>query len=210
MSVPLTARDHALRVATLEALRNLVTAEYEQARAEAEQVFAAKYRDEGNDRQMVMLPSGEKIGQVTIKAAPPVVSMLNGGLEDWAREHIGDEAFEEFVPESVLASREVLAIIKAANPSLLGRRLRPATARKLMAEVLKSGGWLEDPGGHGGEQVAEVTPGAVTGEFSFTDQKAAARRERLVAELRGGNAGLRELAGFGPLALPAGGETDAA
>jgi hypothetical protein len=204
MSTPQTPREHALRTALLEALQAAIADEYAEARAAAEFAFAAMYRDEGNDRQMVLLPSGEKVGQVTVKAAPPVVTYLaEDGLEAWAREHLGEEAFEEFVPASVLASKEVLAIIKAARPNLLGRRLRPATAKKLLAEAEKSGGWLYDAEEGSKEQVAEISPGVVTGAFSFTDGQGANRRARLMAELLDGNAELRDLAGFGPLALPA-------
>ena len=54
----MTARQHALRIAALEALADAVATEYAKARAEAEPVFASKYADEGNDRQAVLLPSG--------------------------------------------------------------------------------------------------------------------------------------------------------
>ena len=79
----MTARDHALRIATLEALKEAVLAEYEKARQEAEPVFAAKYAEEGNDRQAVLLPDGTRVGQITIKAPPPVVDMPPDALLDW-------------------------------------------------------------------------------------------------------------------------------
>ena len=87
MSAPSTPREHALRVAALEALKEAVIAEYEAARAAAEPVFAALYAEEGNDRQAVLLPSGEKIGQLTIKAPVPDVDMPGDGLLEWCREH---------------------------------------------------------------------------------------------------------------------------
>ena len=42
--------------------------------------------------------------------------------------------------------------------------------------------------------------GEVTGAFSFTDQNSAHRRNRIMAELFAGR--LRDVVGFGPLALP--------
>ena len=92
----MNAREHALRIATLEALADAVAAEYAKARAEAEPVFAAKYADEGNDRQAVLLPSGEKVGQLTIKAPSPVVDMPEGGLLEWCHEHF-PAAVEEYI-----------------------------------------------------------------------------------------------------------------
>jgi hypothetical protein len=210
MSAPQSPREHALRVAALEALLEAVKAEYKTARDEAEAAFAVAYTQDANDRVMVMLPGGEKVGQVTIKAAPPVVSMLNGGLDGWAAGHIGEEAFEEFIPESVLGSREVLAIIKAALPEVVGRRLRPATAKKLTDQLVKSGGVLDDAATGERDRVADVSPGEVSGAFAFTDAQSALRRARIMAALLGGDPGLRELVGFGPLALPAPEASDAA
>lgn len=201
MSQPVTPREAALRVAVLEALGWAVGREYDQARAGAEAAFADRYRTEGSDRHAVLLPDGERIGQVTVRAAPQEVTWTSeDALEAWAREHLGEEAFEEFVPASVLASREVLAVIKAARPDLLGRRLRPATRKKLAAQVEKSGGFLEDKDEGTKDRVADVSPGAVTGAFAFTDQGAAHRRERIMQEWR---AGRLPLAILGQLALPA-------
>ena len=208
MSEPLSPRQAALRAAALEAVAVVFTAEYEKARGEAGPVLAAMYR-EGNDRQAVLLPDGEKIGQLTVKApAPEVTWTREDTLEDWAREHIGDGAFEDYAPETVLSSREVLAIIKAAKPELVATRMRPGTRKKLLAEVVKSGGFLEDKDEGTKDRVADVAEGEVTGAFAFTDQNSAHRRNRIMQELF--NGGLRDVIGFGLPALPAAeGETDA-
>jgi len=203
MSAPLTAREQALRVAALEAVAVVFAAEYEKAREQAGPVLAAMYR-EGNDRQAVLLPDGEKIGQITVKTPTPEVTWTGeGALEDWTREHIGEAAFEEYVPESVLGSAEVLAIIKAAKPELLGRRMRPGTRKKLTEQVVTSGGFLEDKEQGTKDRVADAAGGEVTGAFAFTDQNAGHRRNRIMQELFAGR--LRDVVGFGPLALPAGG-----
>ena len=201
MTAPLTARDHALRIATLEALKEAVNAEYETARAEAEPVFAAKYAEEGNDRQAVLLPDGEKVGQITIKAPAPVVEMPQDALLDWCRDHF-PAAVEEYIDPAHLGSSDVIAAVRDKLPDLIRQRVRPGTARALTEEIVKGKGLLADR--HSGEagKVATVTPGQPTGAFAFTDGKSGERRARIMAELLAGR--LQGVIGFGPLALPPG------
>lgn len=203
MSAPLTARDHALRVAALEAAAAAFGDEYEKARAAAEPVFAAKYTEEGNDRQFVMLPDGERVSQVTIKEPSPVVRFRDGAVEKWAREVIGGGAFEEYVMPAAIGSRQVLEAVKAAHPELVKTRLRPATEKKLMKQAADAGGWLKDDETGVKEQVADISPGTVTGAFAFSGNDREARHARLMTELLNGR--LRGVVGFGPLALPAAG-----
>ncbi len=210
MNEPLTARDHALRVAALEAAAKAFTDAYEKARAEAEPVFAAKYTEDGNDRQMVLLPSGEKISQVTIKTPAPSVRVMEDRLEAWAAGVVGDGAFEEYILPAAIGTAQVIEAVKAAHPELVRRRLRPATARKLAADAVKGGGWLLDQETGETAQVAEVSPGTVTGAFAFTGNDSAARRARLMGEILSGR--LRDIIGpvLGPLPLPAAGDEAAA
>ncbi len=58
-------REHALRVAVLEALAAEVTAACEAGRAEAEQAFAGA-RAAGTPQQEVLLPDGTRIGLISI------------------------------------------------------------------------------------------------------------------------------------------------
>jgi hypothetical protein len=200
MSAPLTARQHALRIAALEALSEAVKAEYEKARAEAEPVFAAKYAEEGNDRQAVLLPSGEKVGQFTIKAPAPVVDMPADALLDWCRDHF-PHAVEEYIDPAHLGSADVIAAVRDKLPDLIRQRVRPATAKALTEEIVKGKGLLADRHSGEAEKVATVTPGQPTGAFAFTDGKSGERRARIMAELLAGR--LQGVIGFGPLALPA-------
>lgn len=204
MSGPLTAREHALRIAALEAAAHAFTDAYEKARAEAEPVFAAKYTEDGNDRQMVLLPSGEKVSQVTIKTPAPSVRVMEDRLEAWAAGVVGDGAFEEYILPAAIGTAQVIEAVKAAHPELVRRRLRPATARKLAADAAKRDGWLVDEDTGETAQVAEVSPGTVTGAFAFTGNDSAARRARLMEEILSGR--LRDIIGpvLGPLPLPEG------
>ena len=206
MTAPMTARDHALRIAALEALSVAVAAEYEKARAEAEPVFAAKYAEEGNDRQAVLLPDGEKVGQITIKAPAPDVEMPADGLLDWCRDHF-PAAVEEYIDPAVIGSTDVIAAVRDKLPDLIRQRVRPGTAKALTEEIVKGKGLLADRHSGEAEKVATVTPGSPTGAFAFTGANSAERRARIMAELLAGR--LSGVIGFGPLALPAGGEPDA-
>jgi hypothetical protein len=206
MSEPMTARDHALKVAALEAAAHAFTDAYEKARAEAEPVFAAKYTDDGNDRQMVLLPSGEKVSQVTIKTPAPSARLLEDRLEAWAAGVIGDGAFEEYILPAAIGTAQVIDAVKAAHPELVKRRLRPGTARKLAADAVKGGGWLQDDETGEKAQVAEISTGTVTGAFAFTGNDSAPRRARLMEEILSGR--LRDVIGpvLGPLPVLAGDE----
>ena len=205
MSAPPSPREHALRVATLEALKEAVIAEYEAARAAAEPVFAALYADEGNDRQAVLLPDGEKVGQLTIKAPAAVVDMPPGALLDWCREHF-PSAVEEYIDPACIGSTDVIAAVRDKLPDLIRQRVRPGTAKALTEEIVKGKGLLADRISGEAGRVATVAPGQVTGAFAFTDGKGPERRARLLAELLAGR--LPGVIGFGPLALPpAGGES---
>ena len=197
----MNAREHALRIATLEALKEAVLAEYEKARAEAEPVFAAKYAEEGNDRQAVLLPSGEKVGQITIKAPVPMVDMDDGpdALLDWCREHF-PAAVEEYIDPDAVGSTDVIAAVRDKLPDLIRQRVRPGTAKALTEEIAKGHGLLADRHSGEAEQVATVTPGQPTGAFAFTGANSTERRQRLMAALLSGE--LRGVVGFGPLALP--------
>lgn len=206
MSAPLTAREHALRIAALEAVSEAVRAEYDKARAEAEPVFAAKYAEEGNDRQAVLLPDGEKVGQITIKAPAPDVDMPAGTLLDWCRDHF-PAALEEYIDPAAVSSTDVIAAVRDKLPDMIRTRVRPATADALVKEIVKGKGLLADRRSGEASKVATVTPGKPTGAFAFTDGKSTERRARIMAELLAGR--LQGVIGFGPLALPAGGESDA-
>ena len=206
MSAPVTARDHALRIATLEALREAVIAGYEAARTAAEPVFAALYAEAGNDRQAVLLPSGEKVGQITIKAPAPVVDLPADALLDWCREHF-PAAVEEYIDPAHAGSADVIAAVRDKLPDLIRQRVRPGTAKALTEEIVKGHGLLADRMSGEAERVATVTPGTCPGAFAFTDGKGAGRRARILAELLAGR--LPGVIGFGPVALPPGGGPDA-
>lgn len=195
----MNAREHALRIATLEAFKDAVTAEYEKARQEAEPVFAAKYADEGNDRQAVLLPSGEKVGQITIKAPAPVLDMPADALLDWCCEHF-PAAVEEYINPAFIGSADVIAAVRDKFPEAIWQRVRPATAKALTEEIVKGKGLLADRHDGEAEQIATVTPGQPTGAFTFTGANSTERRARLMAALLAGE--LRGVVGFGPLALP--------
>lgn len=191
----MTAREHALRVAVLGALLDVVKSEYGKARDAAEPEFAAM-RAEGQKQQAVMLPDGTEIGLVSIKAGTPALAVTEGGLEAWVREHLPD-GMEDYVVPAALADIEVIDMLKACFPHAVRQRIRTATRAALLAEMTESGGKLADKVSGEVEQVGEVEQHKPTGAFSYRSAKGA--RDRIVAEWRAGR--LTEIA-FGPLALP--------
>lgn len=207
MNAPMTAREHALRIATLEALKEAVCAEYETARQEAEPVFATKYAEEGNDRQAVLLPDGEKVGQITIKAPAPVVDMPADALLDWCSEHF-PAAVETYIDPVHAGSADVIEAVRDKFPEVIRYRVRPGTAKALTEEIVKGKGLLADRHSGEADRIAEVTPGTATGAFAFTGANSGERRARIMAELLAGR--LQGVIGFGPLALPPAGGDEAA
>lgn len=200
----MTPREHALRVAAQEALLDAVSAEYEEIRAEAEEAFAAMLTEDGTDRIAVMLPDGTKLDRITVKVPAASVSMDGGtasALLDWCREHF-PAAIEEYIDPAAAGSADVVAAVRDKLPDVIRQRVRPGTAKALLKEIEDSGGFLADRVTNEPEQVATVTPGTVTGAFSFTGNNAKERRARIMAELLAGR--LQGVVGFGPLALPPG------
>jgi hypothetical protein len=198
-----TPRQHALRVAAQEALLDAVSAEYEKIRAEAEAAFAAMLTEDGSDRVAVLLPDGEKLDRITVKAPPPSVEMDGGtssALLEWCQDHF-PAAIEDFIDPAATGSTDVVEAVRAKVPEVIRQRVRPGTVKVLLKEIEDSGGFLADRRTNEPEQVATVTPGTVTGAFSFTGNNAKARRARIMAELLAGR--LQGVIGFGPLALPA-------
>lgn len=197
----MTPRDHALRVAALEALTELAKKEYAKARAEAEESFKA-VRADGQSQQRVLLPDGEDIGLISIRDGAKTADVTEGALMAWCREHVPD-AIEEHIAPEAMTSADVIAVVWDKFPDLIRERVRPGTAAELLKEITESGGFLTDQASGERIEVAEVTKHDPTGAFAFAGGGAQQRRERIVAEWQAGR--LHEI-GFGPAALPAGTE----
>lgn len=196
----LTPREHALRVAVLEAIAETAKAQYAKARADAEQAFAV-VRADGGKQQSVMLPDGTEIGMVSIKAGTPSVTFDEGELLDWVREHSPDDA-EAYITAEALADAEVIDMIRACFPGAVKERVRSSARAALVAEMADSGGFVRDKKTAEIELLGTVENHKPTGAFAFSGGAAKTRRDRIVSEWQRGN--LREIA-LGPLALPEGG-----
>ncbi len=198
----MTPRQHALRVAALDALVELAKKELATARAAAQEAFRG-VRADGQSQQRVLLPSGEDIGLISIKDGTTSCDITEGKLKAWCREHL-PAAVEEFIDPSALGSADVIAAVKAKVPGVIRERVRPGTAEELLKEIVKSGGWLVDRETSEKVKVAEVTRNLPTGAFAFAGGGSDHRRQRITEEWQAGR--LAEI-GFGPAAaLPAGGE----
>lgn len=194
----LTPRDHALKVAVLEALEWVVAQQYAQARGEAEPVFAA-VRADGAAQQEVLLPDGTRIGLVSIKAGATDTVTDEEALLAWVQEHAPESA-EEYIEPWAVDSLEVIAAVKAACPGVVKTRIRASARKKYREEIIKTGGWVTDPETGEKAEVAITDRRDPTGAFTLVGAGAQERRERIMAEWRAGRLGQ---IGLGPLALPA-------
>lgn len=205
MSEPLNPRDAALLVAIYEALEWVVGKEYKQAREQAEPLFAEMRRN-GHPQQEVLLPDGTRIGLVAIKSGEPDVLTDEDALMAFTLEHSPDDV-EEYIAEWAVSSADVIAAVKAAHPDLVKTRIRASARKKYREEIIRTGGWVTDQETGEKAEVAITDRREPTGAFTLTGAGAAERRERIIAEWQAGR--LRQV-GLGPLALPAGGDQDAA
>jgi len=198
-----TPRQHALKVAVLGTLKDEVEKAYKAARADAEEVFA-DVRKDGSPQQKVMLPDGTEIGLIAIKAGVTEVTPgSDTALMDWCREH-APHAIERYVVAGASEMADVIEVIAAFFPNLVRERIRASSLAALHRQITETGGYLIDEDG-GKSKVAEAVRRDPSGAFSYRPAKGA--QDRIMHEWQQGN--LREVA-LGPLALPAGGESDAA
>jgi hypothetical protein len=194
----LTPREHALRVAVLDAIVKTAEAEATRARRDAEQAFAAVRKD-GGKQQAVMLPDGTEIGLISIKAGGSTVTPDEEGLLAWVREHSPDD-IEEYITTEAQKDAEVIDMIRACFPDAVQERVRSSARTALDAEMTESGGFVTDKETGEIELLGTVENHDPTGAFALNGAGAKARRDRIVTEWQRGN--LREIA-LGPLALPA-------
>lgn len=199
----LTPREHALRVAVLDAIVETAKSEYNHARREAEQAFAAVRKD-GTKQQAVMLPDGTEIGLVSIKAGGSTVIPDEDGLLAWAREHCPDEV-EPFITPQALADAEVIDMIRGCFPDAVRERVRQSARLAFISEMEKTEGFVTDEGTGETELLGTVERHDPTGAFALAGAGAKSRRDRIVTEWQRGT--LRAIA-LGPLALPEGGKPD--
>lgn len=205
----MTPREAVLRVAVQEAIAKAVAAEYEKVRAQAAEVLRQAGMD-GMRQVSVLLPSGTVIGRVTVKDPPVAGAVDDAALLQWARGH-NTEALEDYADPGILRDPDVLAVLKDKFPDLVQQRVRAATRTAYLKEADKAGGWLSDE--DSGEKVRIVTSETLplTGDFTFTDGKAAQRRSAIMAAILDGDRQVREIAFGGMLPLPAaegGGDSD--
>jgi hypothetical protein len=193
----MAARDHALRVAVLSALKETVDKAHKTARAEAEPAFKTA-RGDGQTQQKVLLPDGEEIGLISIRGGSPVITMPEAGFEAWVREHVPD-GIEEYIDPNAAGNAELLDVVKAVFPQFIKSRIRQPVRDELLKEITETGGYLVDKDTGDKEKVAEVSQGSPTGAFAYRAGKGTT--ERIVTEWLNGRLAGVDLGGM--LALPA-------
>ena len=103
-------------------------------------MFASKYADEGNDRQAVLLPSGEKVGQITIKAPVPSAWTCPTARSWTGAASISPPPSRSTSTRRKVGSLDVIAAVRDKLPDCIRTRVRPATAKALAEEIVTSGG----------------------------------------------------------------------
>jgi hypothetical protein len=207
MTAP-TPREHALRVALLSALLDEVKAAHTQARADAAGAFASA-RADGQTQQLVMLPTGERVGLISIKAGADSAEFDEAGLLAWVREHMPHQVQDAIEPYA-WDSADIIALVKEHFPGVVKPKVRAAYREQLIEEMLACDGKLTDPATGEVDRLGTVRRGKPTGAFSYRADKGGAGR--IADEWRAGRlAGVEigPLTQTVPAVLPAGGETDA-
>lgn len=192
--------EHSLKVATLEALVAFFTSEYKAARSEAETAF----RENRVRKATIETPSGDDLGDITVKQPKPSLVMDEEKLLAWVAEHTPAE-IEEYLDPSVLLDEEAIAWAREHRDDLIRRRVRRVWRAELEKTALGHDGHVIDEDTGDATKVAEVVKHRSTGAFALPPDRNGERGKRLMAALLAG-----ELTGVTTLqiAAPNGGETD--
>lgn len=197
----MTPREHALRVAALEALSAAVKAEYEAARTDAELAFKTA-RADGARQQEVLLPDGTAAGLIAIKEGGSDVRPDEAKLLAWVAEH-NPGGIEEFIDSSAWGRADVIEVVKAVFADAASRRVRPSVRTAYLKQAEAADGWLEDKETGEKAQVAVITKSDPTGEFAFAGGKSDQRRAAVMGALQSDRALRAQVLG-GALALTGG------
>lgn len=178
----MTARDHALRVAVLDVIGKEISSAYKNARGEAQAAFAP-LRADGQSQQKVMLPDGDEIGLISIKAGGKSVDVTEDALTAWLRDH-NPEGLEDYVDPEAVTNAELVDIVRAVLPELVRTRIRPGVRDAMLKEIEETGGYLVDKDTGDKAKVADVTDREPSGAFSYRPGKDA--RDKIIAAWRRG------------------------
>ncbi|MCC5574560.1 hypothetical protein IMZ11_02755 [Microtetraspora sp. AC03309] len=159
-----TPKVHALKVAAAKVLAGIVTEGYEQIRKDAEPVFAELRIETDAKSLSPSLPDGTELGTISIKAGP---SKMKFRMSTLAAIVANDdpEMFEERLTSEAVTDPELLQFVRDHMPHLMERRINDKHLRVLF-KATDANGHLKDAAGTP-IQVADVTRGEPTGEFSY-------------------------------------------
>lgn len=158
-----------LRIAALDALSKKVNKALADARQEAEAGFAT-LRATGVKQLEVLLPSGDVVGTISIKAGQDTVTDDEDALLAWVEANKPEE-IELSVSPSALTRPDVVAYVRKLHPDLVGRKIRPAYKTKLLTSLDAEGQLVNETTGEL-VQVRKVAKGKPTGAFALTFETA--------------------------------------
>lgn len=178
----MSTKAHALKVAAAKVLSDIVTAGYEEVRADAEQVFGAARRDHSAKTLDVALPDGTSLGTISILSGPTTRKVNASAVG--AVVALSEDLVDELTPEA-MSDPTLIEFVRDHMPHLLVSKL-PDAAMKAAFKRIDKDGYLKRPDGTK-VKVAEYTQGEVTGEFRYrasADAEAAIRKAWHAGELQ--------------------------
>lgn len=183
-----------LRIAALDALAKRVNKVLADTRGEAEPLFAAA-RKTGTMQVEVVLPSGDAVGKISIKAGQETLRVNDDALLAWVLANKPEET-EVSVSAAALSRPDVVAYVRKLHPSLVGHKVRPAYRAKLLAELTADGELISETTGEV-VKVAETIKADPTGAFALTFETAkkgkANGRDQIAAAWQSGELSITDL-----------------
>lgn len=161
--------DHTLKVAVLRARTDRLKAEYEAARADAEQAYKPA-RQAGIKQLTVALPGNVEAGTLSIYKGAVDVAWDEEKLLQVTGDSTSHEV-EDYVYPAALRDDRIVKLIKEHFPEYTGRRVRADRLAELEEEVRETGGRLLNLATGEMVQVATVTRRDPTGRFAYAPSK---------------------------------------
>lgn len=166
----MNAKQHALKVAAAKVLAAIVAEGYEQIRKDAEPVFG-RLRIETDAKSLSpTLPDGTELGTISIKAGPKKTKFRMATVAAIVAND-NPEEFVERLTDEAATDPELLDFVRDHMPHLIERRINDAHLKALFKKT-DANGYLKDAAGTA-IQVADITRGEPTGEFSYLASKSA-------------------------------------
>lgn len=158
-----------LKIAVLRILRDRAGARFEEARKQAEALYAGP-RLNGVKSYTPVLPGGAEAGTIAVKGGHKDVQFDDDVLLAVMRECEPGNV-EAYVKQGALADKRVLDLLRDHLPEFIGERVSAERRAELVEACKESDGVLLNTATRKRVKVASVFPVDPTGEFAYTPGK---------------------------------------